>query len=118
MRSDKESKFNLIKKKDIRIIFYKSSGPGGQRKNKKETAVKVYHIPSGITVIATEQRSQVQNKELALSRLEKRLKLLNKKKKQRIPTKIPKHIKNEVLDEKSRHSRKKKTRARVDYVEE
>lgn len=107
-----------MKAKEIEITFYKSSGPGGQRKNKKETAVKVRHIPTGITAIATEQRSQAQNKELALYRLQQKLKILDKKKKIRVPTKIPHYIKKGLLDEKKKHSQKKKTRAKMDYIDD
>ncbi len=49
-------------KKQVVIETYRSSGPGGQRKNKTETSVRLKHLPSGITVIATEHRSQAQNK--------------------------------------------------------
>lgn len=70
-----------MKAKEIEITFYKSSGPGGQRKNKKETAVKVRHIPTGITAIATEQKSQAQNKELASIDCNKSLKYLIRRRK-------------------------------------
>lgn len=100
---------NVIKK-EVEVSFYKSSGPGGQRKNKKETAVRIYHIPSGITVIATEYRSQVRNKELALHRLQEKLKKLNKRKKPRMPTKIPRYVREQVLEEKRKCSQKKRMR--------
>ena len=105
-------------KQEIEIDFYKSSGPGGQRKNKKETAVRIHHIPSGITVIATEYRSQAQNRELALYRLQEKLKKLNKKKKLRIPTRISKGKREQVLENKKRHSYKKNLRKKVVYTEE
>lgn len=89
-----------ILKQQIEIYCYKSSGPGGQRKNKKETAVKIKHLPTGITVIATENRSQAKNKQLALLRLQQKLKQLNKPKKSRIKTSTPKHVKEEVFKEK------------------
>ena len=107
----------MLKKEDLEIIFYKSSGPGGQRKNKKETAVRIRHIPSGITAIATEYRSQAQNKELALHRLQEKFKKLNRKKKVRIPTKISKAKRERILENKKLHSRKKKLRKRVVYTE-
>jgi protein subunit release factor B len=100
-------------KKETKLIYYKSSGPGGQRKNKKETAVKLYHIPTGIKVIATEFRSQAENRKLAFNRLKKRLTELYKRKKRRIPTSMPQQIKEEILRRKKMHSEKKKIRRKV-----
>ncbi|KAJ3708247.1 hypothetical protein LUZ61_011952 [Rhynchospora tenuis] len=48
---------------------YKTSGPGGQHRNKRETAVRLKHLPSGITAQAGEDRSQHKNRASALSRL-------------------------------------------------
>ncbi|MEA3560484.1 MAG: peptide chain release factor-like protein, partial [Candidatus Omnitrophota bacterium] len=59
----------MKKDKDIRIEYYKSSGPGGQHKNKTESAVRMRHLPTGITAIATEYRSQARNRASALKRL-------------------------------------------------
>lgn len=103
---------------EVEITFYKSSGPGGQRKNKRETAVRIFHPPSNITVIATEHRSQVRNRELAFERLQKKLKELNREKKVRKPTKIPLRIKERILKEKKKKSEKKKLRANLDYEKE
>lgn len=114
----KKRKFSIdieTLKQEVVITFYKSRGPGGQRKNKRETAVRIYHPPSGITVIATEQRSQAQNKELAFERLQKRIKELNKERKPRKQTKMPRHIREKILKEKKEHSERKKLRAKVDY---
>jgi len=116
MEMKKVRKFSIdldTLKQEVEITFYKSRGPGGQRKNKKETAVRIYHPPSGITVVATEQRSQAQNKELAFERLKKRLKELNKEKKLRKPTKMPPHIRESILAEKKKQSEKKKLRTKV-----
>jgi protein subunit release factor B len=55
--------------RDCEITAYRSSGPGGQKKNKTESSVRVRHLPTGITRIATESRSQLRNKEAALERL-------------------------------------------------
>jgi protein subunit release factor B len=111
------TKFRILKQ-EVEVTFYKSSGPGGQRKNKKETAVRIYHPPSDVTVTATEYRSQVRNRELAFKRLQERLKKLNKKEKKRIPTKMPGHVKEKILDEKKKQSQKKKRRKKPIIKEE
>jgi protein subunit release factor B len=100
-------------KKEVEIEFYKSGGPGGQHKNKVETAVRLRHIPSGITVIATETRSQEQNKRLAFERLQKRLERLNQVKKKRVPTKVPRAIRQEILETKVKRGETKKMRKKV-----
>lgn len=107
-----------ILKQEVVVTFYKSRGPGGQRKNKRETAVRIYHPPSGITLIATEHRSQAKNKELAFERLQKKLKDLNKVKKQRKATKIPRYVKEKILKEKKKQSERKKLRAKVNITTE
>ena len=100
-------------KKETKVIFYKSSGPGGQRKNKRETAVRLHHIPSGLIVVATEQRLQTQNLNLAFRRLRARLKQLNKKPKKRVSTAKPVAIREHIFEEKKHHSETKKLRKRL-----
>jgi hypothetical protein len=59
--------------KQCQIDFGRASGPGGQHRNKVETAVQVTHTPTGVSATATERRSQSQNRVSAIKRL--RLKL-------------------------------------------
>ncbi|MDB5254054.1 MAG: prfB [Parcubacteria group bacterium] len=58
---------------DIRVETSRSSGPGGQNVNKRETAVRVVHIPTNLAVHVETERSQAQNKEKALAMLEAKL---------------------------------------------
>ncbi len=62
-----------IKEEDLKIEFTKSSGPGGQNVNKRETAVRILHRPTNISVHVEAERSQVANKEKALSILKAKI---------------------------------------------
>jgi hypothetical protein len=61
--------------RECEIDTYRASGPGGQNRNKVETAVRLRHQPSGIIVIAEESRSQAENRARALRRLRQALAL-------------------------------------------
>jgi len=60
---------------DCEVHTYRASGPGGQKRNKTESAVRIVHRPTGISVIATESRSQHENRLRALRRLHEALAL-------------------------------------------
>jgi len=62
---EKDSSIELSEK-DLKFEMSKAGGPGGQNVNKRETAVKVVHIPTNISVRATSERTQPKNKEKAL----------------------------------------------------
>jgi len=62
-----------ISPSDLRVELSKSGGPGGQNVNKRETAVRVVHLPTNLSVHVTSERSQEQNKEKALEMLKGKL---------------------------------------------
>ncbi len=62
-----------IKDEDIRIDVYRSSGAGGQKVNKTETAIRITHFPTGIVVTCQNERSQLQNKAMAFEYLRAKL---------------------------------------------
>jgi ribosome-associated protein len=98
---------------EVRAEYYRSRGPGGQRKNKKETAVRLNHLPSGVTVTATESRYQAVNKRRAFQRLQERLKQLNKPASIRIPIVVSLGEKERRREEKRRLSQKKRWRRAI-----
>jgi protein subunit release factor B len=100
-------------KNQVIIETYRSRGPGGQRKNKTATAVRLKHLPSGITVIATEHRFQSQNLKLAFERLQERLVKLNRPRKRRIPTFVPLRVIERMQEEKKMHSARKRLRQKI-----
>ncbi len=98
---------------EVEMTTYKASGPGGQHKNKTETAVRLKHLPTGLVVIAREHRSQLKNRELAWERLLAKLRARQRKPKPRIPTKTPRAAKEKRLQTKAAKSTKKSERAKT-----
>ena len=64
---------------ELEYSFFRSSGPGGQKKNTTDSAVRLRHLPTGLVVVSTSSRSQFQNKQLALLELARRLAVLNRR---------------------------------------
>lgn len=74
----KESSFTKIKNDEIKIDTFRAGGAGGQHVNKTETAVRITHIKTGLVVTCQNERSQHQNKELAIKILSSKVFEINK----------------------------------------
>ena len=109
----------FIPKKDedlldkCRVDTMRSSGKGGQHVNTTDSAVRLTHLETGVTVRVQQSRSQHKNKELALLLLRKKLSKLNEVKKPRKKTKISHSVKENNLNKKKKHSVLKKNRSKV-----
>ena len=104
----------MFREDEIEITFYRSSGPGGQHKNTTESSVRVRHIPTGIVVVATAERSQLRNKEAALEELARRLAARRRKPKPRVASKVSKAAKKRRVEAKRIRSETKSLRRKPD----
>ncbi|MFN0062953.1 MAG: peptide chain release factor-like protein [Myxococcaceae bacterium] len=92
--------------------FFIASGPGGQHRNKTESGVRLTHAPTGISVSATERRSQAQNRGVALARLRETLAVLARPPpKTRRPTRPTRGGREKRLAQKRRQGRLKQGRS-------
>jgi peptide chain release factor len=68
---------NDFREEDVRFETFRSGGKGGQHVNKVETGVRAIHVPTGLSALSTDERSQYMNKKIALERLRKAIHLRN-----------------------------------------
>jgi len=99
---------------DVRMEFCRDGGPGGQHRNKTESAVRLTHLPTGIMVKATERRSQHQNRALAFERLAEKIAALAAKPVERVASIAPEWVGNVRRDDKARSARRRENR-RVEW---
>jgi len=98
--------------KDLRIDFFRASGPGGQHRNKSETGVRLTHLPTGIVVTATESRSRHLNLRQAFARLEAKLAVRNRVVIPRVPTRPGRGAIERRLEQKRFQAERKRIRRR------
>lgn len=109
---------------DFEEKFARAGGPGGQHVNKVSTAVTLRHIPSGMTAVAQDSRSQSMNRQSAWMRLldaiDKRLRdqqvaaRAAKEKERRRKSPRPWGVKQRILESKRRRSDTKRQRSKID----
>jgi protein subunit release factor B len=97
--------------RDCEITPFRSSGPGGQKKNKTESSVRVRHMPTGITRIATESRSQLRNRAAALERVWEELRRRARKPRPRVASRPTRAAVESRLQSKRRAGMRKRERA-------
>ncbi len=97
--------------RDADMEFVRASGNGGQNRNKVETGVRLTHRPTGLVVMATERRSQAQNREAAFARLAAKLENMQREEAPRVPTGVNRAQREARLAEKRRASAIKRLRS-------
>jgi len=102
------------------VWTFRATGPGGQGVNTTDSAVRLRHRPTGITVVCRRERSQLLNKRLCLGRLRKRLEALKAEAEapQRVATRKSRRVRSSELAAKRVQARRKALRRRVDASEE
>ena len=97
---------------EIEISFFRSSGPGGQKKNVTDSAVRVKHLPTGLIAVSSASRSQHRNKAAALETLARRLAERRRRPKPRVSTRPSRAARQRRLDAKHRRGQTKRMRGR------
>ena len=105
---------------ECEVQTFRGTGPGGQSVNTADSAVRLKHLSSGITVVCRRERSQYLNKKTCLERLRRRLEQHNAAldAPERVPTTKPRAAKARQVEAKRHRARIKRRRARVGLDEE
>lgn len=100
--------------RDCDVQAFRASGPGGQCVNTTDSAVRMIHHPSGVTVTSRESRSQFRNRQLCLQKLRAAFERRAVPPKARHATKIPRRTRERRLADKHRRAANKSLRGRVE----
>lgn len=99
---------------ECRLETFRSGGPGGQHQNATESGVRLVHLPTGVRVVARDERSQYRNRSIALKRLRDKLADLIREPKLRVTSRVPASERAKRLQDKRKRARKKDLRKRPD----
>lgn len=100
------------------VDTFRATGKGGQSVNTTDSAVRLVHRPTGVTVTCRRERSQLLNKRACVRRLREKLEALAYTAPERVPTREPKRVKEAVLENKARTSAKKRMRRKPSAEDE
>ncbi len=96
--------------RDCEVQVFRATGPGGQGVNTTDSAVRMKHGPTGITVTARESRSQFQNRSSCLRKLRAELDRRGRPPRRRVKTKVPQRSRQRRLNDKHFNAIKKANR--------
>lgn len=96
--------------RDCAVEPVRAGGPGGQHRNKKFTGVRLTHLPTGLVVMATEERSAAQNRDAAFDRMARRLELAQRPVVHRKETGPSRAERRRRREDKRQHAQKKASR--------
>ena len=102
--------------KEVEFSAYQASGPGGQHRNRTFSAIRAKHLPTGIVATASDSRSQLRNRKIALQRLRERLVEHYHEDPPRVPTRKSRSVKDREKRDRQRQSDKKKQRQKPDEM--
>jgi protein subunit release factor A len=98
----------LLAECDVHV--FRASGPGGQSVNTTDSAVRLVHRPTGVTVVCRRERSQLRNKTECVRRLRAKLEALGRTRTPRVPTRPSAGARKRRVEGKVRHARVKRMR--------
>lgn len=99
--------------RDCEVQAFHAHGPGGQGVNTSDSAVRMRHVPTGITVTSRESRSQFQNRARCIAKLREQFEQRSRPPKRRKKTKVPMSAKRRRLADKRQRAQTKMLRRRV-----